>query len=104
MIVRKVIATLGALYSLFAALSILFGWAQQFGWKTQAGKLEPMLSGKPLKQYRLWRVMIHFAYAAWFVVCFFYEDLTSVRWTLLTLITAALVCTDKYYRRFTTTS
>jgi len=47
MIIRNIIAALGALYSLFSALSILFGWAQRFGWKSQAGKLEPMLSGPP---------------------------------------------------------
>ena len=102
MIIRNIIAALGALYSLFAALSILFGWAQRFGWKSQAGNLEPMLSGTPLKQYRLWRVMIHFAYAIWFVVCFFYEDLSYVRTILLALITAALVGVDKYFRRFAT--
>jgi len=32
----------------------------------------------------------------------FYEDLSYVRMILLALITAALVCVDKYFRRFAT--
>ena len=102
MTVREVIATLGALYSLFSALSILFGWSQRFGWKSSAGKLETMLTGKPLQQYRLWRAMIHFAYAGWFTLCCFYQGYVVCS-ILLALITAALVGVNKYFRRFTAT-
>ena len=102
MTVRKVIATLGALYSLFSALSILFGWSQRFGWKSSAGKLATMLSGKPLKQYQLWKAITHFAYAGWFTLCYFYQGY-DVRLILLALITAALVGVDQYFRRFTAT-